>query len=71
MVMPPRVVFWGGGDGRCGQMGLLFGHIREIATHKKVMNADEIDSASEEQMEISKQIIGQHFLEPCSEFCRF
>jgi hypothetical protein len=39
-------------------MGLLFGHIWGIATHKKDMTAYEIDRATEEQMEKNKQIAG-------------
>jgi hypothetical protein len=42
-------------------MGLLFGHIWEISTHKKDMTADEIDNATGEQMEKNKQITSLHF----------
>ena len=53
MVIPSGNVFFlvGKGGVRYGQMGLLFGHIWEIATHKKDMTADAIDRANEEQIE--------------------
>ncbi len=53
VVMPLSDVFWGD---RYGQIKDPFGHIWEIATHKKDMTADGIDRANEEQMEKNKQI---------------
>lgn len=45
VVMPLGDVFWGD---RYGQIKDPFGHIWEIATHKKDMTADEIDRAAKE-----------------------
>jgi uncharacterized glyoxalase superfamily protein PhnB len=45
VVMPLSDVFWGD---RYGQIKYPFGHIWEIATHKKDMTTDEIDSAAKE-----------------------
>jgi hypothetical protein len=47
--MPPGNVFFlveKEGGVRYGQMGLLFGHMWEIASHKKDMTADEINCAA-------------------------
>ena len=45
VVMPLNDVFWGD---RYGQIKDPFGHIWEIATHKKDMTTDEIDLAAKE-----------------------
>jgi uncharacterized glyoxalase superfamily protein PhnB len=45
VVMPLSDVFWGD---RYGQIKDPFGHIWEIATHKKDMSKDEIDKAAKE-----------------------
>lgn len=60
VVMPPGKVFTGvGGLVRHGRVGfylVVFGHIWEIAAHRKDMTADELDRATEGQMEENKQI---------------
>ena len=48
VVMPLSDVFWGD---RYGQIKDPFGHIWEIATHKKDMTTDEIDRAAKEFFE--------------------
>ncbi len=48
VVMPVNDVFWGD---RYGQIKDPFGHIWEIATHKKDMTKDEIDKAAIEFFE--------------------
>jgi PhnB protein len=48
VVMPLSDVFWGD---RYGQIKDPFGHIWEIATHKKDMTKDELDKAAKEFFE--------------------
>ena len=47
-LMPISDVFWGD---RYGQIKDPFGHIWEIATHKKDLTRDEIDKAAKESFE--------------------
>jgi uncharacterized glyoxalase superfamily protein PhnB len=47
-IMPPSDVFWGD---RYGQIKDPFGHIWEIATHKKDMTTDELDKSAVEFFE--------------------